>query len=235
VDRSCGCTQRTDNGEHCVACDWTGEMVRDVAPTKGGKGGKVMRVCAHCGSQVPDGADFCPNCNKLPAGPIVPAKGSSKTVYLVLGCVLVPVFLAVVGIVAALIIPNFLDALQKSKQRLAVVELREIGQAIERYKAEHGTAPAATDAAGLAAALATQSSSALLRADPWRHPFRYACWQESSTAKGCDHYRVASAGRDGRFEQLDLKAYEAAEFDPIEYDRDIVFGDGDFIVRPRPR
>ncbi len=194
-----------------------------------------MRVCAHCGSQVPDGAAFCPSCNKLPAGPIVPAKGSSKTAYLVLGCVLVPVFLAVVGIVAALIIPNFLDALQKAKQKRAVAELRTIGQAIEAYKAEHDTAPPATDVAGLATALGTEYGSALPRLDPWKHPFRYACWQESSTAKGCDHYRIASAGRDGRFEQLDLKAYEAAEFDPIEYDRDIVFGDGAFIVRPRSR
>jgi len=89
--------------------------------------------------------------------------------------------------------------------------------------------------ASLATALGTQDGSALPRLDPWKHPFRYACWQESSTAKGCDHYRIASAGRDGRFEQLDLKAYEPAEFDPIEYDRDIVFGDGAFIVRPRSR
>src|SRR6202049_4566199 len=119
-----------------------------------------MRVCAHCGSQVPDGADFCPNCNKLPAGPIVPAKGSSKTVYLVLGCVLVPVFLAVVGIVAALIIPNFLDALQKSKQKRAVADLRTIGQAIEIYKAEHDAAPPATDGARLATARGTQAGPA---------------------------------------------------------------------------
>ncbi len=194
-----------------------------------------MRVCAHCGSQVPDGAAFCPSCNKLPAGPIAPAKGSSKTVYLVLGCVLVPVFLAFVGIVAALIVPNFLDALQKAKQKRTVADLRTIGRAIEIYKADHDAAPPATDMAGLATALGTPTGSPLPRLDPWQHPYRYACWQESSTAKGCDHYRVASAGRDGRFEQIDLKAYAAAEFDPREYDHDIVFGDGDFIVQPRRR
>ena len=194
-----------------------------------------MRTCAHCGSQVPDGAAFCPNCNKLPAGPIVPARGSSKTVWLVLGCVLVPVFLAFLGIVAALIIPNFLDALQKAKQKRAVADLQTIGQAVEIYKADHDAAPPASDMAALATALGTPSGSPLPRLDPWQHPYRYVCWQESSTAKGCDHYRVASAGRDGRFEQPDLKAYEAAEFDPREYDHDIVFGDGEFIVRPRRR
>src|SRR6202049_1500727 len=122
-----------------------------------------MRVCAHCGSQVPDGADFCPSCNRLPDGPVGAAKGSSKTLYLVLGCVLIPVFLAVVGIVAALIIPNFLDALQKAKQKRAVADLRTIGQAIEIYKAEHDAAPPATDVAGLATALGTQDGSALPR------------------------------------------------------------------------
>jgi len=195
-----------------------------------------MRTCAHCGSQVPDGADFCPSCNKLPAGPIVPARaGSSKALWLVLGCVLVPVVLAVVGIIAALLIPNFLDALQKAKQKRAVIELRTIGEAIEVYKAEHGVAPPATDMAGLAAALGTASSSSLPRLDPWKHPYRYACWQESQDAKGCDHYRIACAGRDGNFEQPDLKAYAAAEFEATEYDRDIVYGDGAFIVQPRPR
>ena len=195
-----------------------------------------MRTCAHCGSQVPDGAAFCPNCNKLPAGPIVAARtSSSKTLYVVLGCVLLPVFVAIAGIVAAILVPNFLDALQKAKQKRAVTDLRTIGQAIELYKAEHGAVPPATDVAGLATALGTQYGSALPRLDPWQHPFRYACWQESPTANGCDHYRIACAGRDGRFEQLDLKAYEAAEFDPIEYDRDIVYGDGAFIVQPRWR
>ncbi|HYL06093.1 MAG TPA: type II secretion system protein GspG [Thermoanaerobaculia bacterium] len=189
-----------------------------------------MRVCAHCGSQVPDGADFCPRCNKLPAGPIAPARGSSKSVYLVLGCVLVPVFFAVLGIVAALIVPNFLDALQKARQKRAVIELQTIGQAVEAYKAEHDYAPAATDLAGLAAALGP--GSPIPRLDPWQHPFRYACWQESPSEKGCDHYRIASAGRDGKFEHLDLRAYEAAAFVPTEYDRDIVYGDGAFVVRP---
>lgn len=195
-----------------------------------------MSYCAHCGSQVPDGAAFCPKCGKPAPGPVVTTKKSTpKALFFVIGCVILLGLVAVVGIVAALLIPNFLDALQKAKQKRAMIELQTIGQAIELYKAEHEYAPAATDMAGLAAALGAQSPTPIPPLDPWKHPFRYACWQESASAKGCDHYRIASAGRDGTFEQTDLKAYEAAEFARTEYDRDIVYGDGAFVVQPRAR
>jgi hypothetical protein len=193
-----------------------------------------MSYCTHCGGQVPDGAAFCPSCGKPPAGSVATAeKRSSKTLFWVLGCALLAVVLAVAGIVAAIVVPNFLGALEKAKQTRAMVELQTMGQAIEVYKAEHGYAPRAADVAGLAAALGDRYASSIPRLDPWQHPFRYLCWKESRTAEGCDHYRIACAGRDGKFEKLDLRAYEPAEFASTEYDRDMVYGDGAFIVQPR--
>ena len=196
-----------------------------------------MSYCAKCGTQVPDGAAFCPRCGTPAAAALgaAPKKSSPKALYLVLGCVFLLFVVAVVGIVAAILIPNFLDALQKAKQKRAMIELQTIGQAVEAYKAEHDFAPATTDMAGLAAALGPGLSAPLPRLDPWQHPFRYTCWQESASVKGCDHYRIACAGRDGRFEQADLKDYVPAEFVPAEYDRDIVYGDGAFVVLPRRR
>jgi len=194
-----------------------------------------MTYCANCGSQVPDGAAFCPKCGKPAATPgaTTTKKKSSKGLFVVLGCAILLFLVAIVGIVAAILVPNFLDALQKAKQKRAMADLQRVGQAVEAYKAEHEAAPAATDMAVLAAALGPDYASSIPRLDPWQHPYRYACWQEKPSEKGCDHYRIASAGRDGKFEQLDLKAYEPAEFDSIQYDRDIVFGDGAFVVQPR--
>ena len=195
-----------------------------------------MSYCAHCGSQVPDGAAFCPKCGKPAPGPVVTTKKSTPTAMIVMiGCAILLFLVAIVGIIAAILVPNFLDAQQKAKQKRAMIDVQTIGQAVELYKAEHEFAPAATYMAGLTAALGDQTPAPIPRLDPWKHPFRYACWQESSSAKGCDHYRIASAGRDGTFEQSDLKAYEAADFAPTEFDRDIVYGDGAFIVRPRAR
>lgn len=153
-------------------------------------------------------------------------------IWLIVGCAIVPVVIAIVGIIAAIFIPNFLDALQRAKQKRAMSELRTIGVAIETYRTEHGVAPNATDMDALAAALGTAGPVA--HVDPWRHPYRYGCWQVESSV-GCDHYAVASAGSDGVFERDDLAAYEPGQFERREYKRDLVFRDGVFIAAPGSR
>jgi hypothetical protein len=158
-------------------------------------------------------------------------KSSSKHWYLKVGCVILPV--AALGIVAARLIPIVLDSQQAGKQVQAIVDIYKMGQAIEVYKADHEYVPSATDMTGLAAALGPRWSSSIQSLDPWQHPYRYACWQESPAVKGCDHYRIACAGRDGRFEHPDLKAYSLATFDRKSYDRDIVWADGHLLVWPR--
>ncbi|MBV8199170.1 MAG: type II secretion system protein GspG, partial [Acidobacteria bacterium] len=152
------------------------------------------------------------------------------------GCVVLFLLgVAFAGLFAAIFIPNYIDGLERARQKRAMSSLQTIGQAVEAYKAEHDYAPAATDMAGLTEALGPGLAAPIARLDPWKHPYRYTCWQESASAKGCDHYRIASAGRDGRFEQTDLRAYEPVEYPPTEYDHDIVYGDGAFIVLPRGR
>jgi len=197
--------------------------------------------CSNCGMQMPDGTRQCANCGKpvgppslgspppLPSQPPAPAKqSSSKTIWLIVGCAVIPAILAVVGIIAAILIPNFLDALQKAKQKRAVKELQTIGQTVEAYRIEHGSAPEVSDMNALASALAAPT---LPRVDPWKQPYRYGCWQEE-TSSGCDRYRVVSGGSDGVFEHDDLSAYARGGFERYEYKRDIVFGDGEFIAGP---
>jgi hypothetical protein len=193
-----------------------------------------MSQCTQCGSQLPPGAGNCPSCGR-------PRKKTSAAVIVLVGCaimfVLLSVFLFVgvglTGITAAIFIPRHLDTLHKAKQQRAIAELLRMGTAIEHYKTEHGYAPAATDVNGLAEALGTVDGAAISRLDPWQHPYRYACWQENAGARGCDHYRIASAGADGRFEQSDLRDYTFARFPRLTYDHDIVFGDGAFVTSPK--
>jgi type II secretory pathway pseudopilin PulG len=196
-----------------------------------------MSYCAQCGTAVPAGAAACPQCGRPVPGAAAGAAGQAKSyrtlVIVLVGCAVVFIGVGVVGILAALIIPNFLDASQKAKQKRSVAEIQRIGQAIEAYKAEHGFAPAAAGAAGLARTLAGSTGAPIRALDGWKRPFRYDCWREQADARGCDHYRVASPGRDGVFERDDLRAYPAAPFDPTDYDRDIVFGDGSFIAWPQ--
>jgi len=189
---------------------------------------------------MPDGTATCPGCGQpagpppLPLGmpPAPAAKGPSKAIWVIVGCAAVPVLIAILGIIAAIIIPNFLDALQRARQKRAMSDLRTIGQAVETYRADHGDAPRASGVDALAAELG--GSASLPRVDPWKHPYRYGCVQEESASE-CAHYRIVSAGRDGRFEQDDLAAYEPGKFEAREYDRDIVFGDGSLLVLPATR
>src|SRR5262249_27309848 len=157
-----------------------------------------------------------PNCGRPVAGAPAAAKKEKRTLMIVLvGCVVVFVGIAFLGIIAALIIPNFLDALQKAKQKRSMADLRTIGTAVETDKGEHGVVPVAHDIDGLAKALAAASGAAIPRLDGWKRPFRYECWQSggasTSAAPGfegpCDHYRVGSPGRDGSFDREDLKGY----------------------------
>jgi len=198
-----------------------------------------MSYCAHCGAELQEAAAFCSRCGKPPAGPVVSTKKHSlMPLYIVLGCFGGIMVLALVGIFAAILIPNFLDALQKAKEKRAVADLQRMGEAIELYQAEHGAPPMVKDMAGLAAALPTGKANVIAPLDPWHHPYQYTCWHETGAAssggsddQACNHYRIASAGRDGKFD-MSLMDYGNSEFSPTDYDRDIVFGDGKFIAFP---
>jgi type II secretory pathway pseudopilin PulG len=190
-------------------------------------------VCPNCGAQLPDPQQPCPSCGQRLVPPPIPKRATPKWIWVLAGCALVPVVLAVLGIVAAIVVPNLLDAQQKAKQTRALADLSAIGQAVEAYKAQHGSVPEANDLDALANQLGT-AASGLARLDPWQHAYRYACWRESAAA-GCDHYRIVSAGRDGKFEQDDVQSYVPGTLGPHEYDRDLVYGDGTVLVAPAAR
>src|ERR1041384_7121354 len=60
------------------------------------------------------------------------------------------IVIAIIGIIAALLIPNFLDALQKAKQKRTVADVRNTGTAMFSWL---------TDQVGAAAAGASASAS----------------------------------------------------------------------------
>lgn len=196
-----------------------------------------MPYCAHCGSQVAADAAVCPSCQKPPFGPAaMPVVRSSKAalwIPLGIGCAVVG--LAVAGIVAAIVIPNFFDAMQKAKQHRTLSDLRAIGTAIESYRSEHGDLPEAASIDELMALLEPNQGAQLRRQDGWQRPFRYACWSSPPGGAGCDRYGVASGGRDGVFEHTELPAYEPESFPWGSYDRDLVWVDGALVRFPGSR
>lgn len=145
------------------------------------------------------------------------------------------VLVAIIGIIAALLIPNFMDALQKAKQKRTEVDLRELAVMLESRAAEQPMgAPPYPDAASieeLAAELAPYAAASVPTVDHWERPFRYQC-ASAGGMDGCAAYRLGSGGRDGEFEHDDLFAYEPGPFLHTEYDGDIVVDSGLFVRWP---
>ena len=190
-----------------------------------------MTYCSGCGKQLSADATQCPACGKLVPGTAPPK--TSKAVWIVVGAGCLVVGLAFAGIFAALLIPNFLDSLQKAKTKRTMADLRDVGMALEAYRADHaGEVPAVGSIDGLAEALEPGYLATVPRVDGWKRPLVYVCWASAPEVDGCDSYRLASGGRDGAFEHDDLEAYEQAGFEPSDYDQDLVYGEGWFIRFP---
>ena len=56
------------------------------------------------------------------------------------------IVVAIIGILAAVAIPNFLDATDEAKAARIQADLATIGAAVEIYRAKHGSYPASIDA-----------------------------------------------------------------------------------------
>lgn len=191
--------------------------------------------CTHCGTQVPDQSSFCHVCGKPPVrAAAAPPAGASIhpmiIVVIVLGGLMVVV--AIIGIIAAIAIPNMLNAINRGRQKRTLADMRVIANATESWAVDHGHYPDADSIAGLADFLEPEYVSSLPRNDGWRNAFTYQCWQERPESEGCDNYIIASAARDMAFELSDLRAYAGDSSGTRDFDCDIVYHNGAFIQSP---
>lgn len=191
-----------------------------------------MSTCAYCGSQLLSGYSSCPQCRR-PVPREAQAQGKSRSMSTGLILVFVAgglvVLVAFLGIVAALLIPNFLDALQKAKQKRTTADIRNLGTAVVSYWSDKGYYPMPEN---LASALVPDYIPQIPTQDGWKHPLQYVCAEERYNATACESFFLASAGRDGVYEHDDLTAYEEGTFGPTDYDADIVFRDGGYVRGP---
>src|SRR4051812_8099624 len=103
--------------------------------------------CAWCGTQVPTVSyTLCSNCGKptngatsIPAGR--PSGGTNTAAILIAVVVGFFAIVAVIGILAAIAIPNLLTAMQRSKQKRTIADLRTIATAIEAYSSDKNAYP----------------------------------------------------------------------------------------------
>ncbi len=120
--------------------------------------------------------------------------------------VVVLVIVAIVGILAAIAIPNLLTAMERSKQKRTMADIRSIAASVEVSRASQNALPQTMPA----------------RKDGWGTDIVY---KNDGT-----NYWIVSAGKDARFEEEDPSHYSAGA--TTNFDCDIVFGNGEFRRAP---
>ncbi len=145
------------------------------------------------------------------------------------------IVIAIIGILAAIAIPNLLAAVQRGRQKKSMADMRSLATAIESYAVDYNTYPTATCDAGLytgdtAVALTKDSFTNLQPSyiakaplqDGWGHFYAYAT--PSATQ---DQYRLECFGRDGAAGPGSVTCGTTHNFND-----DILYANGTFIQWP---
>jgi len=147
------------------------------------------------------------------------------------------IVIAIIGILAAIAIPNLLNALQRGKQKRTMADIRNLATAIESYNVDNNTYPTAvacpTDLPTTVKPLTT-ASFALLKptyiavpptTDGWGHSLSYGTNAVGQT------YLLGSGGRDGTGAAITVPSGNACGT-TTDFNADIVYANGTFIVYP---
>lgn len=184
-----------------------------------------MAYCAYCGSHVAQVSYVpCASCgNPTNGAPQRPRGGGTNPALIIIGVAVGGlVIIAIIGILAAIAIPNLITATERSKQKRTLADIRTVSTALRAYAEEKGSYP--TGSIGdLQGALVPAYASTLPRLDGWSHELRYQA-QENG-------YAIGSAGKDGTFDQGSLFDYTHGTTD--NFDCDIVFANGAFVQYPQ--
>ncbi|HJX29057.1 MAG TPA: prepilin-type N-terminal cleavage/methylation domain-containing protein [Thermoanaerobaculia bacterium] len=151
------------------------------------------------------------------------------------------IVVAIIGIIAALLIPNFLDALQKAKQKRTVADIRNTGTAMFSWLTDQVGAAAAgangtvnlgsyTSIAEtvLDTVLVPQYLQDVPPVDGWKTNYEYYLNTANPLAQ-----QVMAIRSLGRNKTGELTSYQVTSFDPTNYDQDIVWADGFFVRWPQ--
>ena len=160
------------------------------------------------------------------------------------------IVVAIIGIIAAILIPNLIDALQKAKQKRAVADIRTVGGAWFSWYTDQqsglgaGQTTYAWPGPGMGSYAYTDLSTLLRPSatmfyiqhiperDPWGGDFEYTMTSDltpRALARLSNNIMgIRSLGRDGAGDA----SYDVGTFLGTDYDQDIVWADGYLVHFP---
>ena len=162
------------------------------------------------------------------------------------------IVVAIIGIIAAILIPNLLDALQKAKQKRTVADMRNTGTAWMSWLTDQvGAASAGAGKTWNGGGTEAQDYEQLFgylhpsdtffymqevpQDDGWKYPFGFG---KNDNLLDANVLVICSGGRDGSLGETDpsdncaMKSYNVAPFVATDYNQDIIWGDGYFVSWP---
>jgi type II secretion system protein G len=141
------------------------------------------------------------------------------------------IVIAIIGILAAIAIPNLLNAVQRGKQKRTMADIRALATAIEAYNVDNAAYPPASCTYTVYAAtgpqIADTSFTALTptylavppRRDGWNRLFLYYVDNVNF------NYNIRSLGRNGSADSINCGT-------TTNFDDDIVYASGTFVQWP---
>ena len=137
--------------------------------------------------------------------------------------------LASAGIVAAIAVPNVIEALEKAKRKRTIADLRAISMALEARLVDVGGGYPTTggdwrEATTLGEALVPDYLGTIPAEDGWGHPLLY--WSDGQA------YRLVSPGKDGELEREWRNTPPVAGEPSPEFEADLVFDGNSFLIGP---
>lgn len=126
----------------------------------------------------------------------------------------------IIGIIAAVAIPNLLNAIDRGKQKRTMSDMRAIGVAIGSYAVDHNTYPVVTSIEELRPLVEPKYIESVPLTDAWNNPLRI-----ESEAEG---YWIVSPAKDGGIQECNGGPTTSLE-------ADICFANGEFVQWPEGR
>jgi general secretion pathway protein G len=147
------------------------------------------------------------------------------------------IVVAIIGILAAIAIPNLLTAMQRSKQKRTMADIRTIATAwearatdVNKYNAAGFTMPGQVVTTGqLSGILSPTYVKQLPLKDGWNNAWTFATDKSFTSSVAAQVYAIASGGKDGSVVSATGTVPGGATSD---FNNDIVYSNGSFVQFP---
>ena len=146
------------------------------------------------------------------------------------------IVVAIIGILAAIAIPNLLTAIARAKQKRTMVDMRSLASAwearnieVNRYNAAGSGIPGCDKTvlmSDLGTALSPTYIKVLPRFDGWGYDFKAFASDDWGAATNAQVYAIVSPGKDGSIASTIVLGATTS------FDCDIVYSNGAFVAYP---